>query len=292
MTEGVGAERISYVSELHRILAYQGVPSSLERVRKAETLGGFPSNLWNWVVSIEPAIWPNFQSDTPGVRLLNFSVEGTTIDYDLALLPQLRNLRPDAVFVFRGVVEAVHRMPTDAILTRCLPKRWSAMGGLEPRCYFSSHWLRGFKQRTESSLKSWLRRKIMSVHGSKPIMSLEEFARKFEILLSDLKHAYGAPVIVGPLLPVIGRHFPCTAEEFANFNEIIERTAKAQEAILLDWNREFPPGVALEEFYFADGLHLNAKGSTILAEALLKKLEAKTTLRPETMVSTSKTRVP
>lgn len=273
MTEGIGSERISYVSELHRILNNMGVPSSLERIRRSETLGGFPSNLWNWVIHSQPAFWPNAPLDDRGVRLINFAVEGTTIDYDMMLQSQLHGLRPDVIFVFRGVVEAVHRMDLDGFLTRCLPKRWKSMGALEPRCYFSNHWLRGIKQYLESESKSWLRRKIFSAHGSYPIMTPEEFSQKLETFLTRLKEAYDAPVVVGTMLPIIGKHFPGTAKEFENFNDVIKGVTSSLKVELLEWHLALPKSHALEELYFADGLHLNAKGNAILAEVLLKILK-------------------
>lgn len=269
MTEGVGSRRQSHVTELARLVATQQDIEVIRARRAATTSLG--EGLWNWVVHVEPdGILSN-----PGaaIRFLNLAVEGTTIDYDLELLPHLRAMRPDAIVIFRGVVESIHRIDPGAWPARGLPRRWRALGGMDPRCYFSDDPLRGTKQRVEASIKSRLRRLIIQAHSGEPLMRAETFETRMRQLVDGLR-PLDVPIVLCPLLPLGGSEFPGSAAEFHRYNEAIDRIARTTPVRLSDWRQAVagPDGEADPGLFYLDGLHPNARGNERLASCLLPLL--------------------
>lgn len=116
--------------------------------------------------------------------------------------------------------------------------------------------------------------------GAGPCVSLEEYERNLDYLLSFLQES-GVKVLISTLSPVVNSgiqlrfpedHWYYEASHIKKANEIIRRLAQKYSADLNDMESVYGAYEA-EEILLADGLHLNAKGQALLLEGILNILE-------------------
>ena len=255
LTEGVGSKRISHVTELAKQLH-----ASEFRLRPIDSRNGQVNfNVAGLMNVAAPDLW-----------LWNLACEGTTIESDFEWLPLIGALRPELIVVFRGTLESIVRpaMLRDGAWPWWVPRAWRNYSAMDPRCYFSTTWLRKAKQTAVDALKQKARVKLLKLQAGKPLIELEKFAQYQRELLQQLR-SLGARVLVLGLLPIGETRFPDSTAYFKTVNTKLKEVADAAGAEFFDWASLLP---AKAELFYRDSLHPNEAGARALAEILRQAL--------------------
>lgn len=264
LTEGVGSQRISYVTELVTQIrsAQRDVNVHELRLRHVD-----PQN-FNRDIEVNVAGKLDVDSNrySTDLWLWNLACEGQTIESDLAWLPLISTLQPELVVIFRGSLESIIRPAAfhDGTWPWWVPASWRGYAAMDPRCYFSTTWWRKAKQQTLDSAKQRTRLKLLSRSAGKPLMQLPLLSQHCATLLRRL-HDLKTRVIVLGLLPVDEMRFPHSPAYFASVNAQLKEIANAEGAEFFDWGSELK---ARDELFYRDGFHPNLAGARALAGIL------------------------
>jgi lysophospholipase L1-like esterase len=269
LTEGVGKNRIGYVSSLVELLAQDtrtGTKyiheSRIKRVDPRSFDRFVKHNLAGYCRSVRGT------GEQKELWLWNLASEGTTIQSDIGWLPFIRNLRPDLIVLYRGSLETVVRPAQLAtgVPPFWLPKGWRGYASMDPRCYFSSSWLRGSKQRAIDAIKQKVRLQMLRKQEGVSLLSAKEILESYAALLRDLRSATPSIYVIG-LLPISTATFVGSQVKFRELNEDLKSLAKKAGVQFFDWGR----GLCMpshEDLFFRDGFHPNEKGAKYLAMLL------------------------
>ena len=273
LTEGIGSQRISHVSELVKCLRRGEEGSSncraVHHIRLREVDPAF-NRFVNFNVAgfldIEP-------SADPSLWIWNLACEGRTIEDDFAWVPLVQNLQPEWVVIFRGSLESIIRpaMVRDGDWPFWLPQSWRNYSSMDPRCYFSSTWWRGAKQRSIDRAKQVARRKLLAERSGRPLVELDQFMKWYEQVLSELRSSAKEILVLG-LLPVDETMFPGSSEYFAVVTKTLRTLATRFDVNFLDWGDEVNSLDRYSELFYRDGFHPNSRGAKVLAEILRRHL--------------------
>jgi hypothetical protein len=274
LTEGIGSQRVSHVSELvlglrendtkssvvgavHHMRLREVDPQGFDRFVKFNVAGFIDRDK-----QIEPALW-----------VWNLGCEGRTIEEDLAWVPFVTNLRPECIVIFRGGLESIIRpaMIKDGLWPWWVPTSWRSYSTLDPRCYFSSTWWRRAKQSSLDKIKQVTRRKLLELRPGKPLLDLESFITTYAELLWQFRPLDSRVLVLG-LLPVDDRSFPRSAEYFGRVNEELRSLTGRLGVEFLDWGARVTSLGMHQELFYRDGFHPNHKGAKLLAEILRRHL--------------------
>lgn len=273
LTEGVGSERVGFVSALarqllrdprfgykvrciHEFRARRVDPSQFNRFLNCNIAG-----FWHTLRALgkETDLW-----------LWNLASEGTTIESDFAWLPLIRNIRPELIIIFRGSLETVVR-PIQVSKKRWpwwIPQSWRGYASMDPRCYFSASWSRSKKQKIIDFLKQKARLRLLRRHGGCALLNADKVIEVYSALLMELKKLESKVVVVG-LLPVSDATFVGTSVKFAELNARIGLLAANTGVDFLDWGQTFfDTSEAEANLMFRDGFHPNEAGAERLASIL------------------------
>lgn len=275
LTEGIGSERVSYITELVRLLsaAEQRKPCLSRqaihefRLREMQSFNHFArfnvAGLWERSVpSSNGSLW-----------LWNLAMEARTIENDVRWLPLIENLRPELVVIYRGSLESIIR-PAVALEGNWpwwVPRTWWSYAALDPRCYFSRARWRQAKQRTINSLKQTIRRHFLQKRPGRPLMVPEMLIKHYRLLLDSLRGAASRILILG-LIPPDPECFPGSPEQFRKVNKLLHELEALNEDIFFDWAPLFEAKRDGVELWYEDGFHPNSSGNKVLAEALYNRL--------------------
>jgi len=270
LTEGVGSERVSHVTELVKQLR-----GDLDEV------GGSPSVHHIRLRSVEPGSFDRFvQFNVAGYMnvdvearqagalwIWNLACEGRTIESDFEWLPLIAAIKPELVVIFRGSLESIIRpaMLQDGEWPIWVPRSWRTYASMDPRCYFSSTSWRRLKQTTIDGLKQRARQKLLKSRPGKPLMDLESFAHHYEQLITHLRELNSRVLMLG-LLPV-GEYFPDSAAQFERVNKRLQDLAKTYGVDFCDWAAPLRAN-GFEKLFYRDTFHPNDKGAKELASML------------------------
>ena len=256
LTEGVGSQRISYVTELvTQIRAAKPDVSVHElRLRHVESNGFVDFNVAG-KMDVDAA------QHSEDLWLWNLASEGKTIETDVGWLPLIGALRPELVVIFRGSLESIIRPST---LPSWVPQSWRGYAAMDPRCYFSTTWWRKAKQQAFDATKQRVRLKQLSLNAGRPLMDSEALVTH----LTTLLRALNARVLVLGLLPVDESRFPGSPAYFASVNAKLQQVAAAEGAEFFDWGS----GISSNGLFYRDGFHPNLAGARVLAERLRLRL--------------------
>jgi len=262
LTEGVGAKRISYVTELAKQLH-----ASEFRLRPIEALNG--QIHFNLAGLMRVAAQPR---ESP-LWLWNLACEGKTIESDFQWLPLIGALHPELVVIFRGSLESIIRpaMLFDNAWPWWVPRSWRSYSAMDPRCYFSTTWWRRAKQTAVDALKQKARLKLLKLCPGKPLMELEKFVQLERELLQQLR-AVAPRVLVMGLLPVADMRFPNSPAYFKSVNAKLQEIANGAAAEFCDWGSLLPGKGTHGELFYRDSFHPNEVGARALAEILVQQL--------------------
>src|SRR5829696_731753 len=164
LTEGVGSNRISHVTELVAQLrsADQNGNAALKvhelRLRRVN-----PQS-FDRFLDLNVAGYMNVDGqECGGLWLWNLACEGQTIESDFGWLPLIATLRPELVVIFRGSLESIIRpaMVSDDAWPWWVPQSWRGYAAMDPRCYFSATWWRSAKQGSLDALKQKARLRLL-----------------------------------------------------------------------------------------------------------------------------------
>ncbi len=265
LTEGVGSQRISHVTEfVKQMRADAGANVHEFRLRHV-------SSDFNRQIDFNVAGLMNVDGDQnpSDLWLWNLACEGQTIDSDLSWLPLIAALRPELVVIFRGSLESIIRpaMVLDGDWPWWVPQAWRSYAAMDPRCYFSTTWWRKAKQTSVDALKQRARLKLLKLRPGKPLIDLERFASYQTELLKRLQELCSRVIVLG-LLPVDGTRFPGSREHFRIVNARLRQIAEAEGVQFVDWASSLNGG----ELFYRDGFHPNAAGADALARILREQI--------------------
>ncbi|MEN3326119.1 MAG: hypothetical protein V7638_926 [Acidobacteriota bacterium] len=264
LTEGVGSERLSHVTEFVKQMRADGVNVHEFRLRHV-------NNGFNRHIDFNVAGLMNVDKDQSAfdLWLWNLACEGQTIDSDLRWLPLIAALHAELVVIFRGSLESLIRpaMVVDGDWPWWVPQSWRGYAAMDPRCYFSTTWWRKAKQTSVDALKQRARLKLLKLRPGKPLIDLEKFASYETELLKRLREL-GTRVIVLGLLPVDEVRFPGSGEHFGIVNARLKQIAEAEGVKFVDWASSLNGG----DLFYRDGFHPNTAGADALARILCEQI--------------------
>ena len=271
LTEGVGSQRISHVSELVKQLRTSGCAAARGanvhefRLRQVDLNGQIEFNVAG-LMNVDD------QQNTSDLWLWNLACEGQTIDSDLRWLPLIASLRPELVVIFRGSLESIIRpaMLADGDWPFWVPASWRGYAAMDPRCYFSTTWWRKAKQSSLDALKQQTRLAMLKRRPGRPLMELHEFASHQATLLRRLRELRTRVLVLG-LLPLDQTRFPGSPDYFKSVNERLREVAIAEGAEFFDWAAALPAKGTHAELFFRDTFHPNEAGARALAEILRER---------------------
>jgi hypothetical protein len=270
LTEGVGSERVSHVTELVKQLR-----ADLDEVSEAPTvhhirLRSVEPGSFDRFVQFNVAGYMNLDVEERGpdaIWIWNLACEGRTIETDFEWLPLIASIRPEVVVIFRGSLESIIRpvMLHDGSWPVWVPRSWRTYSSMDPRCYFSTTSWRRMKQTAVDNLKQRARHSLLKSHPGKPLMDLDSFINHYDRLLEKLADLNTQVLMLG-LLPV-GEHFPDSGAYFERVNERLRDIAASRKVDFFDWANQLELNGSNQLFY-RDTFHPNAAGAQKLAQIL------------------------
>lgn len=266
LTEGVGSNRISHVTELVRQLRAD-VAVNVHEFRLRPMHASVDQQ-----IDFNVAGWMNVGDEhdaSDDLWLWNLACEGQTIDSDFAWLPLIAALRPELVVIFRGSLESIIRPAVlhDGDWPWWVPQSWRGYAAMDPRCYFSTTWWRKAKQTGIDALKQTVRLKLLQQRSGSPLMDADVFIAHQATLLRKLRTLTTRVVVLG-LLPVSEQRFPGTPQHFKSVNAKLRAVAEAEGADFFDWGRVLGQRGSHADLFYRDGFHPNVAGARALAEIL------------------------
>jgi lysophospholipase L1-like esterase len=270
LTEGIGSQRLSHVTELVKTLRAGEDFFAVHHLRLRE----IDTSAFDRFVNFNVAGFLDTEPPAdPSLWIWNLACEGRTIEDDFAWIPLVKNLQPEWVVIFRGSLESIIRpaMVRDGGWPFWVPQSWRSYSSMDPRCYFSSTWWRGAKQRSVDRVKQVARRKFLAERLGQPLVELDAFAERYEELLSQLRSSAKQILMLG-LLPVDEKMFPGSSDYFAIVTERLRELATRFDVNFLDWGAEVTSLERYSELFYRDGFHPNSSGASVLAEILRSHL--------------------
>jgi lysophospholipase L1-like esterase len=266
LTEGVGSQRVSHVTELAKQLRAQndgGVHEFRLRQIDADAFRQIDFNVAGFL-KID-----NEHLSNRDLWLWNLACEGRTVDSDFAWLPLIATLKPELVIVFRGSLESIIRPAVlrDGAWPWWTPASWRGYAALDPRCYFSTTWWRKAKQRSVDALKQKARLKLLKQRDGEPLMDVERLVAHHASLLKALRELSARVVVLG-LLPVSEDRFPGSPEHFKTVNAKLREVTAREGAEFFDWAAQLTQKDRPADLFYRDGFHPNAAGARVLAQIL------------------------
>lgn len=275
LTEGVGSERVSHVTELVEQLrsARNGDTNGHEvhhlRLRRVDPEG------FDRFIRFNLAGYMNLedQNGSDSIWVWNLAAEGQTIETDFEWLPLVASIRPELVVIFRGSLESIIRpqMLRDGSWPWWVPRSWRGYAAMDPRCYFSSSWWRKAKQVAFDRLKLSARRRLLQLRPGEPLMDLEVLAGHYAELIKRLRRLETRVLVLG-LLPVDHDCFPDSPEHFLRVNNRLRDVANISGADFCDWGACLTRSEDYRKFFYRDSFHPNVEGARALATILQKHL--------------------
>ncbi len=267
LTEGVGSQRISYVTQLVTRIRAAHREISVHELR----LRHVDPHRFNPQIEVNVAgkIDLDKQGSSSDLWLWNLACEGQTIETDLEWLPLIGTLRPELVVIFRGSLESIIRPASfhDRAWPWWVPGSWRGYASMDPRCYFSTTWWRKAKQQSLDGAKQKVRLKLLVRDAGKPLMDQDEFADHLTPLLRRLRELKTRVVLLG-LLSVDEACFPGSPAHFESVNAKLREIAAAEGVEFFDWAAELKSKAARSELFYRDSFHPNLTGANALAEIL------------------------
>ncbi|HEY8225109.1 MAG TPA: SGNH/GDSL hydrolase family protein [Pyrinomonadaceae bacterium] len=268
LTEGVGSQRVSHVTELvnhfradrtnvHHLRLRTVDPRAFDRLVQFNLAG---------YLSTDPQDDP-----TSAFCIWNLACEGQTIETDFNWLPLIAAIKPELVMIFRGSLESIIRpaMVYDGSWPTWVPPAWRNYSSMDPRCYFSSTPWRRIKQTTIDSLKQRTRLRLLKSRPGRPLMDLDTFANHYLELATRLRDLQARVLMLG-LLPV-GEYFPESAAYFVHVNQRLRDIATTAGADFYDWAAPLRAN-GFHELLYRDTFHPNPAGAKKLADILWSHL--------------------
>ena len=271
LTEGIGRDRVSYVSELAQNLRGKMAPLSTSpirvgyfRVRKVQP------DAFNKYISVNFAgLWePPAGHDKFDLIVWNLGAEATTTADDIRWLTLLKILNPKLIVVMRGALESIVR--PRSLQSGCwpwwVPSTWRDCVSMDPRCYFSGPWWRVTKQRTVDLIKQRLRLRMLA-DGGAPMHAANRVFENYVTLLDGLKECCANIAVCG-LLPVSDKTFPGSSASFRNINQGLRKIAERCGAHFINWEELLGHPLNWQQLLYRDGFHPNMAGAKLIGQKL------------------------
>jgi hypothetical protein len=275
LTEGVGLQRISHVTELVRRLRDDEGKNGQHRAIHHMRLRSVNPDEFDRFVKFNVAgfLDADLEKRPAALWIWNLGCEGRTIESDTFWLPFLTNLQPELVIVFRGSLESIIRpaMLKDGAWPWWVPKGWRGYATLDPRCYFSSTWWRNAKQVMLDNIKQRARLRLLESRPGKPLIDSKALISHYGRLLWQLQQL-GTHVLVLGLLPVDDTRFPGSSKYFGQVNAELEELSESLGVEFVDWGQQLDSADVFQKLFYRDGFHPNAKGARALAAILFAHL--------------------
>ena len=278
LTEGVGSNRVSYVSELVKASRALEEKKPIGNRRAIHFLKMRSVDAVTFNPHIECNIAGNLSKDNSGADralwIWNFACEGTTIKADQEWISWVENIKPEKIFVFRGSLESVIR-PSGAVSgvwPWWVPKSWRGYASMDPRCYFSNTWWRKAKQVLVDSIKQKIRLYLLMTSEQASLLDLLSFEYELKSTISDFRKICENVYVLG-MLPINGQTFPSSDRSFRDINICLSKISTCLNVNFLDWGIELNSRHDRFDLFYRDGFHPNKDGAKILADFLMRFLK-------------------
>lgn len=268
ISEGVGSSRISYVSELAKLLRSKKDECITEvRLRKMD-VGSF-SKFVNFNIAgnieVDNSVTGNH------LWIWNLASEGTTCVDDKKWFSFVENIKPERVFLLRGPYESIVR--PDSVFNGkwplWMPQSWRTPAGLDPRCYFSNTWWRAAKQICINHLKQKIRLQFLKKSSGYSILPDDQYLNEIDKTVNFLL-SLEIEVWILECPPVNNSTFPGSPKKFSERNSALKSMVASRRIKFVEWDCHRLG----KQQYFNDGFHLNQSGATEIALQLLANLDA------------------
>ena len=273
LTEGIGASRDNYVSELARSLRDDTTvsrPVHDIRLRDVNPLTFNPYIQTNLAGFLDA----DRRDGHDALWLWNLASEGRFVDDDQRWLPLLSNLAPRRVFIYRGSLESIIRPAAvfDKAWPAWVPRGWRGLVTLDPRCFFSRGGARRIKQVVIDDLKQRARRRLLLSRPGRSLYDAATIDSHYVALLEALRPLGAAIYILGLVAPDEDC-FPGSAAQFARVNDRLRAIAPSFGAEFIDWGVDGELARA-HTWRCRDGFHPTRDGAQVLARILRRRLNA------------------
>lgn len=223
---------------------------------------GLGSKKYNYINSLEKNL------KRVGIKSIikNFSHTGTTINYALEKIEDIKNFSPDCILIFYGNVEAIIRpdLRKKTIIKMLLPKRYRKIFMLDPRPFYSNvRWKKIF-QYLDNIFRYIMRRVIIKLNGSYRLMELDEFKNKYSQFLKEAL-LFSKKIICISNVRIDERLFPGTTDSMNEFCKIIYQLTQEYNVSFIALN-EWQKKYEWAQIYGNDHYHPNKSGYELIGE--------------------------
>lgn len=238
ITQGIGSKMINYSDRLNEILADKGI----------------------------------------SCEITNLAMTGTTIDYALSLLDNIKEIDPHYIVIMYGSVDLQVRpnQESNRFWIRSLtPKRYKNIKGmLNPRPFMSHRKGRYILDKIDNIYRKFWRNVVLLTQGTMQYLSIEEFKQKYNYLLNEL---CGYKLIVLSTVYLDETIYLNSNDFYKSANSIMKIAAENHENTvyvdLYDQFRTIVESSGWESVYCKDHFHPNNRGYDICAQAISEAIE-------------------
>lgn len=201
----------------------------------------------------------------------NFGFTGSTIRYTLKIQEEVLRFNPDVLIVFYGNVDALPRVNSNSKIYKLLPKRYKALGMMDPRALYSSKKAKRAIQKIDSAFRYRLKKVLLKTTGSIQWVNIVDFEDIYTEFLLCFKDT-DTKIILLSTVPMYEKYFPKANEEYIKYNNIIHKLAKEMGGQYIDLYNELQ-NYSKEEIYLSDYFHPNAYGYEVISKLIVRCID-------------------
>ena len=223
---------------------------------------GLGSKRYNYINSLEKNL------KKAGIKPLikNFSHTGTTINYAIEKIVDIKNFSPDCILIFYGNVEAIIRpdLREKTIIKMLLPKRYRKIFMLDPRPFYSNVKWKKTLQYLDNIFRYIMRKLVIRINGSYRLMELDEFKSKYSQFLEEVLSC-SKKIICISNVRIDEKLFPGSTNSMNEFCKIIYQLTQEYDVGFIPLN-EWQKKYEWSQIYGNDHYHPNKFGYELIGE--------------------------
>lgn len=208
----------------------------------------------------------------------NLALTGTTVEYGLKKIDQVKSLAPDFIVIMYGAVDLQVRPNMESNrfgILNLTPNRYKRIKGmLNPRPFCSSKFPRKLFDNLDDIYRKLWKRVVIKTQGTMQIFNNDEFEKKYEDLIKALSEY--KLVICSPIYLDASVYSIQSLNNYLNATQFMQKIANDSKNIgFVDlyniFKREIKHGWS--KVYLNDHFHPNSNGYKIIAEKIMLEIE-------------------
>lgn len=217
-------------------------------------------------INIVPFLSEYLIAHSLDVNIKNYGLTGTMITYANSMNPIVNE--GSIAIIGYGNVDGMLRpdLRSKKNFYKFIPNRYKANGMLNPRPYYSSHFIKRMFQHFDSSIRYHLNRFLLKKQGSTTWISLDEFEINYENFINVLLSKKVKPILLSTV-KVKEKFFPGTNESFIRYNSVIKKLAEKYNLKFINLFDEL-----VEKNFYCDCYHPCEEGYKKIAKLLAKEI--------------------